>query len=277
MVGTSLLLCIVLRRTKMRRTLPLLVVCVLVNVASAQLIVGVDEPSVQAYGYDLSTETWTPLFDGYEIWGLAADDAGRMLYFNDGVDLFKVPYDTLVPEFVATITYDGSSSSMVGLGYFGGKLYGTKNISTEAVYEIDPGTGVAELKWAYPTAFDFGGIDMDEGGTLYGLSDAGGAGLYEIDFENQLTQFIVGYPDPNETDLDGLAVGGGRAYFVTDDYDPGLIYVYNFGLADFEDPIPAPWTTSEIFAGGAWAPGLIPEPMSLALLALGALAMFRRR
>jgi hypothetical protein len=261
----------------MRKILALLAVCALVNVASAQLIVGVDDPGQFAYGYDLGTETWTPLFDGYEVWGLAADDPGRALYFNDGVDLYKVPYDTLVPEFVATITYDGANSSMVALGYYDGKLYGTKNISTEAVYEIDPGTGVAELKWAYPTSFDFGGIDMDEGGTLYGLTDSGGAGLYEIDFENQVANFIVGYPDPAETDLDGLAVGGGRAYFVTDDNSPGLIYVYNFGLGDFEDPIPAPWTTSEIFAGGAWAPGLIPEPASLTLLGLGALAMFRRR
>ena len=152
------------------------------------MVVGVDDPNTPVYLIDVTNDTATPLFSGYEVWGMAADDPGRLLYFNDGVELYRVSYDTLVPEYVADITYEGAVSSMVGLAFSPrtGKLYSTKNIATEAVYEIDPLTGVATLLYAYDTAYDFGGVDYDtETGAFYGLNDGssapGGRGLFSID------------------------------------------------------------------------------------------------
>ena len=250
--------------------------------ANAQLVVGVDDPNVPVYVINVNDDTATPLFSGYEVWGMAADDPGGLLYFNDGVELYRVPYGTLVPEYVADITYEGAVSSMVGLAFnpLTGKLYGTKNISTEAVYEIDPLTGVASLLYAYDTAYDFGGFDYDtQTGAFYGLNDGsgapGGRGLFSIDPFGQSAGFIVGYPE-GQTDIDGLATGGGKAYFVVD--EPGSIYVYNMLTSQFENPLTSPWTSSEIFSAGAWAPG-IPEPTGVSLLALGVLGFFglRRR
>ena len=254
------------------------------SMARAQLIVGVDNPTVPVYMIDVGTGDATPLSTpgptGGEVWGMAADDANRYLYYNSGITLYRVSYDTLVPEEVGPITYQGSSTSMVSLAFNPGTgmLYGTKNIATEGVYEIDPATGVADLVWAYASAdFDFGGIDYDTTtGSFYGLNDDATpqSGLFSIDPFGQSTSFIVGYPG-GETDLDGLATGGGKAYFVND--EPGVFYVYNLLTNMFEDPIDNPWTTSEVFSGAAWAPGLIPAPSALALLVAAGIVGRRRR
>jgi hypothetical protein len=66
---------------------------------------------------------------------------------------------------------------------------------------------------------------------------------------------IAPYPD-GQTDIDGLAIGEGRAYLLVD--EPGSIYVWDFGGATYVAPLNNPWTESETFAGAAWlgsAPG----------------------
>jgi len=78
-----------------------------------------------------------------------------------------------------------------------------------------------------------------------------------------------------ETDIDGLAAGDGKAFLTTD--EPGVVYIYdlvaNTGqYTDFLSPI----LTDGLFAGAAFAPGLIPEPASAAWI-IGALALGRRR
>ncbi len=144
-----------------------------------------------------------------------------------------------------------------------GKLLGTKNIATEAVYEIDPATGVATLQIQYPSTFDFGGLEYDPStGRLYGLNDSltggSGRGLYEI-VDATTQNFISGYPGA-ETDIDGLAVGDGRAYYITDGnlvLQP-FFYVYDIATGTQVGTIPSVFTGSGTFAAGAWAPGLRP-------------------
>ena len=85
-----------------------------------------------------------------EAWGMAYDHNTNTLYWNNGTTLYKSPFSLagLTPTLVGTITYQGAASSIVGLGYRNGKLLGTKNITTEAVYEIDPVTAVSTLLYA---------------------------------------------------------------------------------------------------------------------------------
>jgi hypothetical protein len=152
-------------------------------------------------------------------------------------------------------------------------------------YSIDQATAVMTLVASTPASTDFGGFDYDPTtGAFYGLNDGTGLqgrGLYRID--NLVAgaptyTLLTPYPN-NDTDIDGLAVGAGRAYFVNDNSTAGQgIYVYNLITASFETSLPNPFTaTNGIFAGGGWAPGLIPEPTSLALLGVGALFGMRRR
>ena len=87
----------------------------------------------------------------------------------------------------------------------------------------------------------------------------------------QTETFLTGYPG-GETDLDGLAVGGGKAYFVSDGPNTAQasFYVYNLGTGLFEAPLPSPFTGAGTFSAAAYAPGLVPEPASMLALGLGA-------
>ncbi|KXK17337.1 MAG: PEP-CTERM sorting domain-containing protein [Fimbriimonadaceae bacterium] len=252
--------------------------------AQAQLIVGNDQSGTATiWMIDVSNGNATALYSSStsngKPWGMAADNVNNVLYWNNGSNLYWSSYASLLsgnPTINSVgMTFGTSTVNFVGLGFnpSTGKLLGTRNISTEAVYEIDPGTGAASLLYAYSSTFDFGGLDFD-GGNLYGLSDSGTRGLYSIDYVNGSESFIVGYPS-NETDIDGLAVGGGKAYFVTD--QPGAFYVYNLSTNTFEDFIPSPFTGSATFSAGAWAPGLVPEPATMAMLGLGFAAIASRR
>lgn len=262
-------------------------------VAHAQLVVGVDDRTIPVKLYDFNTNTYTDLFSGVEAWGLAADEANRRLFVGSGSQLFSVSYDTLTPQLIGNFSIGGVGFAPTGLAYnpLNNKLYGYRNISTTGIYEIDVATGASTLAFGISSAVaDFGGIDFDATtGLFYGVSDvAGGAGrgIYQIDVSSQTLTKIADAP-LGETDIDGLAVGGGKAYLITDGpatTQPNF-YVYNLATNAYEAPLPSPWPTSEIFAAGAWAPGLvsanvIPEPATLALVGAGLLPLLgaiRRR
>jgi hypothetical protein len=163
----------------------------------------------------------------------------------------------LTPTNLGTMMFGGSTVNFVGLGFRGGKLLGTRNISTEAVYEIDPVTLQATQLYVYPSAFDFGGVDVDATtNLLYGLNDASGGGqglgLYEIDTGAGSTTFRAPYP-AGETDIDGLAVYNGVAYYVID--QPGLFYIYDVASGSQIGTLPSPFTGSAIFSAAAYVSG----------------------
>ena len=133
------------------------------------LIVGVDDTTVPFYIYNDSGQ-WEELLVGYEAWGMAVDPATCTLYFNAGSTLYRLGREETTPTEIGTITVDGATSSFVSLAFYNGVLYGTKNITTEAVYSIDTSTAVAAIVYAYPRAdFDLGGLDIGPGtGIRYG-------------------------------------------------------------------------------------------------------------
>ncbi|MCS7035023.1 MAG: hypothetical protein NZ561_13675 [Phycisphaerae bacterium] len=273
----------------MRRDLLCLTgICLLVLIlglpAHAQLIVGNDQSGTATiYDVNPTTGVATPLYSSTtseaKPWGMAYDPATNFLYWNNGSVLYRSPYQNpLVPQNLGGMTFNNASVNFVALSFFNGRLWGTRNIATEAVYSIDVNTLQATQEYVYPSAFDFGGLEHDQTtGILYGLSDAapagGSVGLYEINVIAQTTTFRAPYP-PGETDIDGLAVHNGIAYYVTD--GPNTLqpnfYIYSVATGTLLGTIPSPFTGSGTFSAATW----IPEPAAAVALLAG-LAVLRRR
>ena len=274
----------------MRRTLLALgaaaVVGMAAGAAQAQLIVGNDQSGTSSiYNVNPTTGVATPIYTGTDTaakaWGMAYDAANNLLYWNNGGTLFRSPLGpTLVPQNMGQLTFNGSATNYVALSFANGKLFGTRNITTEAVYDINLNTLDATIVYQYPSTLDIGGLDHDATtGKLYGLSDTGPAGLYEVDLVAQTQTFRAGYP-AGQTDIDGLAVNNGIAYYVTDGPNAGtgaqpFFYIFDIATGTQTGTIPSPFTGSGTFSAATWA--AIPEPASLSLIAVGALGALRRR
>lgn len=247
--------------------------------ASAQLIVGNDQSgSASIYHVDVSTGVATAIYTASDAsakpWGMAYDPGSNTLYWNNGSTLYKSPYSIagLTPSVVGTMMYNAATVNFVGLGFDDGMLLGTRNIATEAVYEIDPGSLTANLVYQYSSTLDFGGLDVDAAdGTLYGLTDAPAAtrGLYKIDVLGQTESFITGYPG-TETDIDGLAVYGGKAYYVTDGplgTQPNF-YIYDAVSGAQLGTLPSPFTGGGTFSAAAYISSSVPAPGTLFALGM---------
>lgn len=266
----------------MRQILSMAVALIAAQSALAGLVVGNDQSGTATiWDIDVDTGVATAIFSGTgtnaKPWGMAYAPNTNTLYWNNGGNLFSSAYGpALTPSAAIPMTFNGNTVNFVGLGWRNGKLLGTRNIATEAVYEIDPATGISTLIYTYPSSFDFGGVDVDAAtGRLYGLSDSGGAGLYEIDTAGATQTFLAGYP-AGETDIDGLAVHNGTAYFVTDgpNTTQANFYVYDIASGLQVGTLPSPFTGSGTFSAAAF----VPSPGgAAALLMLGAVSASRRR
>ncbi|GIK19299.1 MAG: PEP-CTERM sorting domain-containing protein [Leptolyngbya sp. PLA2] len=254
------------------------------SLASGQLIVGNDQSgTAHIYHVDVNTGVATSIYSSStntaKPWGMAYDPGTNTLYWNNGSVLYASPYDIngLNPVSLGTMMYNNSSVNFVGLGFRNGLLVGTRNIATEAVYEIDPVTLIATQTYVYSSTFDFGGVDVDAtNNNLYGLSDtpSDGRGLYLIDDTNQTVTLKAPYP-AGETDIDGLAVHNGIAYYVTDGPNTTQpnFYIFDANTGVQLGTLPSPFTGSGTFSAAAF----VPAPGTLALLGLGGVAAARRR
>lgn len=254
--------------------------------AHGQLIVGNDQSGVATIWHiDVTTGAATSLYaastNDAKPWGMAYDGASNTLYWNSGGSLYKSAFSMsgLSPTLIGTLMFNSANINFVGLGFRNGKLVGTRNIATEAIYEIDPTSLVVTQGWVHPAAYDWGGLDVDAtNGKLYGLTDTAPApnvrGLYEIDDANQMVTFISGYPGA-ETDIDGLAMYNGRAYYVTDGPNTAqpFFYVYDVASGMQVGTLPSPFTGSGTFSAAAF----IPSPGAMGLAGLAGLTLARRR
>jgi hypothetical protein len=262
--------------------------------AHAQLIVGNDQSGTATiWNVNVTTGAATALYSNTTTnakpWGMAADNVNNVLYWNNGSNLFSATYASLLsgtPSInTVGMTFGAGTINFVGLGYnpATGKLLGLRNIATEAVYEIDPVTGVSTQLYIHSSAFDFGGIDYDAAsGELFGLSDSTtggqGRGLYEIDYSGGSETLVAPYFN-NETDVDGLAAANGLAYYVTDgpNTTQASFYIVDRSTGLLTGTLPSPFTGSGTFSAAAYAPGLVPEPGTMIALGLGAALLARRR
>jgi hypothetical protein len=220
---------------------------------------------VSTYTIDPIDNTTTPQFVGFQVWGAAMIPAGvpgdAVVYFNNGSSLYRWPANG-VPELCCTLTYQSATSSVVSVAYdpVGARLLFTKNISVEAVYALPvvaancPAACDMTQEIVYASTADIGGLTIDTtNGDLYGTDD-GAASIVRINNDGSLT-VVSPYP-AGQTDIDGLAYGNGKLYLVID--EPGDIFVYDILSGLYETPLTNPWTTSEVFSGGAFGGGLIP-------------------
>ena len=276
------------------RTLTIASLVFATAVANAQLVVANDTGTTTIYYIDVTTGAATALFTPstdarLKAWGMAADEANQVLYWNNGGTLYRCSYADLRTGNLFGISQvtlnqvNGTTTSMncVALAYdpINHKLQGTRNIAIEAVYDIDTTTGFSTPVYTYSSTYDMGGLDYDPGtGVLYGLSDTPTAtrGLYSINVAGQSETFIAGYPiNPatglTDSDIDGLAVANGKAYYVTDGNSTTqpVFYVYDIASATMVSTIPSPFLTSGTFCAATWAPGIASTQVVSGTLNLG--------
>lgn len=213
---------------------------------------------------------------------IAADPRGTLYWINGQQTLVKALYNqvgALTPVVVANLTVGGAAAgNFVGLAFdtVENKLYAYRNngtLGTEGFYEINTTTGACTLRWAASnTALDFGGFDYDSANDVfYAVNDSvtalpTGRGLYRIrkPLASPAIEFVVASPN-NDSDIDGLAVGGGRVYLVNDNATQGA-YVYDLASQQFLASIPLPYTINGTFAGATWAPEIVAANLSVELL-----------
>ncbi|MBP6786019.1 MAG: hypothetical protein KA170_00420 [Candidatus Promineofilum sp.] len=240
-------------------------------VISAPLFVGVDEPAQFTYLVDPATSANYPLFDGFDVWGAAFDPDERRIFLSLGSSMAVWPLDA-APGTLGLIRSSATAQplAMVGLAYHDGTLYGSRISNTaddpEGIYIIDPVTLSATINITYDVPLgqvDIGGLAADPAtGDLYGTNDAAALrGLVKIGPDGSLT-VVAPYP-AGQNDIDGLAIGDGRAYLITD--QPGDFSVFDLATLTYTTSITNPWATSELFAGATWitAPAVVTPSITL--------------
>ncbi len=226
------------------------------------LFIGVDDTTVPAYQIDVTNSVAITAFVGFQVWGAAYDAVNDKVYFNGGSTLYEWPVGGAVTPLGTITDVTGTQQSMVGLAFYDGMLYATKNIANEAIWAVDPGTLIATVHIDYVDAdLDCGGFSADpDTGTFYCTNDdtmPHGAGLVIINPDASVTP-VAAYP-AGQTDIDGLAVSDdGFAYLVID--EPGSIYVWDFVAGAYATPLNNPWATAEVFSAGAWIPTGVQTP-----------------
>lgn len=267
---------------KIRTTVAALAALAVGGYANAQLIVGVDDPTLNVKNNTPpGSGTYVDLFTGADVWGMAWGNS--QLHISEGAEYVQYTLAGTRTD-IGNFTSGGSTVVMVGLAWANGMLFGYTQSSTEGFYSIDTSSGNATLELAVPSAdFDFGGIAYNPlDGLFYGTNDdtTAGRGLYSIDvFGGGGINLVAAYPN-SETDIDALAIGNNTAYLVDDDGSspgggPGLFYSYDLsqGAGGSFTSFAAPWSTSEVFAGAA----MVPAPGAIALLGVAGLVSRRRR
>ena len=231
------------------------------------LFIGVDDVTVSTYNLVPADGTPFAQFTGFEVWGAALipdpTPGNGVVYFNDGMTLYRWPANGS-PELCCTMTYQGANQTMVSMTYdpILGRLLFTRNVAVEAVYALPvvaascPASCEVTQEIVYDTGLDIGGLARSPSdGLLYGTDDGANDSVVRINVDGSTT-VIAAYP-AGETDIDGLAADdNGKLYLITD--QPGDIYILDIATGTYDPPIPNPWTTSEIFCGGALGQGLIP-------------------
>lgn len=234
-----------------------------------------------AFAIDTLTDTNQSVFSGIAVGGMAYDSVNERVLMtasqDDDVDnsefstVFEWPIAGGAPVEVGTLTRatDGSPLRIDGLAFSGGVLYGMAQFEdagpgSAGLYSIDTGTFVGTQVNTLPDGA-ISGIGADAvSGTIYGVNDADGE-LQIIALDGTLTT-VTAYP-PAEFDIDGLAVGDGFAFLVTDDDVEGSIYVYDLNADSYVTPLTAPWVGAETFSGAAFISQLqLPESQPVPVL-----------
>jgi uncharacterized repeat protein (TIGR01451 family) len=241
----------------------------LATASQAQLVVGNDQ-TTGAGIYEISVTGGpqrTLVQDGTaasQAWSMAFDSNSRTLYWTSNRALYKAQYTntgSLTPVFIGTVTLDGISTAMQGLAFdsVANKLYATRALSANAgIYEISTTTAVATLVVELPDT-DFGGFDYDAANDVFYVCNDSplettvlGRGIYRVAKPLTSPTFQrVGLNPSGDSDIDGLAVGGGNVYLINDVGSQG-IYVFNLNRAAYDPSLPSPLGSGAVFSSGTY-------------------------
>mgnify|MGYP005843056627 CR=1 FL=1 len=269
---------------------------VLSAVAGGQIVVGVNNSAFPIAVYDVSTGLYTADLlaapTGMRVHGLTADDRRRVFYavglppaptlppFSTSVSaLYTIPYDN--PAAYTAIPLIGPETTNVeGLAWHEPtqSLYAIGGSSSASrVMRINRVTGARELVWFVGVGNFIGGFDYCEATDKFYVTNNTTAStalfpfsytIYDLDIFNQTATPVTVYPIKGmsgETDLDGIACGGGYLWLSAD--ESNWLYRYNLATDVFDAPIEQTWITSaQSFSGAAWAPSLLPADGDLQII-----------
>lgn len=281
--------------------------------ASAQLVFGTTTPTAgnpAAIHLDVTTGQTTTLWGptgNKKVNGLAADPVGQKLYANDAARLNVWNYGSVgtSPTFIAgmyrTNGTTTSATGFSGLAWANGKLYGStsfaSSVFTRGIYEIPlvpNGSNqlITTQVWAEPVnsgSLQLEGLEFNAAnGLFYGVQAAEGTfngvtltrGLFTIDvFGTGAMTKIANFP-AGQTRIDGLAIGGGKAWLTQQTGASNIVEIFPYDLTTgtYGTTISFALTDGTNRATGAtWAPGVVPEPVSMTGLAAVATMLRRRR
>lgn len=214
------------------------------------------------FSVDPVANTSASILTATQVWGATADpDNERILFtvasgltppagqIGGGDELMSVPYGGGTPTSLGRITTAAGGFRVDGLAISGGVIYAV-NAGAGAdngFYTIDPITLEATVVALF--ADSIGGLDADpDTGIIYGTNDTTFQ-LVTISPTGTITN-VAAYP-VGLTDIDGLAVGVGFAFLVTD--ESGTFPVYDLGLNAYGTPLTSPFTAADTFSGAAIA------------------------
>lgn len=237
--------------------------------------------------------------------GLAADNQNSIIYGNSGARLYMWQFGTMgsVPAFINgfyrlgtdNITY---ATGVDGLAVANSKVYaytnfnaGSGSVVEDGIYEVDTtvttATANMTLKWRHDDlAYNLQGIEYNDANGLFyaaNLSDANAKGIYTIDVFGTGAITKIADFDPFVPTPDGLAVGGGHVWLTGNTSASGTLRIAGFNLATglYDEAFELTGLGTSSYASGAtWAPNAltpVPEPATMATLALGAIALLKRR
>ncbi len=213
------------------------------------------------FAVDLSN-TAQSILSANGVWGATADPENERILFTQssgseppvgtvggGDNLLAQPYTGGSPSLLGRITLAGAGLRIDGLALRNGRLYGFNagNAVDNGFYQIDLNTFEATLIAA--NADSISGLDADpKTCIIYGTNDTTGQVVRIA--PNGSTFDLAAYP-VGINDIDGIAVGNGYAYLVTDENQD--IAVLNLSTLLYETPLSSPFTAADTFSAGALA------------------------
>lgn len=239
-----------------------IVLCLLLvpgyNVHAQLLFVGLEDASLPTKTSNLNgfpSVTWVSRFP-FEVNGAACTPDGT-LYLCNGAFTTRLYRSTLVgpPEYVTNISVD-----VHGMGFGRNRLYGFSNYgSPMGIYAIDPQNGSATLAIdTSPQGFRFFGLDyspLDD--KLYGYTEYGVSGLYEIDIDSGAMIRLAAPPPGVNGQGRALAVGNHTVYLLAtrgDEGEPCFAYDLEQGSGGTWVPFTNPYPANHNTGGATWIP-----------------------